>query len=147
PRRVGRGVMLRSHRYMLALMSTVAAAVVGGMSLPATAQVSDALVAKSPDAAEIQILAQQTGFVRVIVQYSVPAGAARAHLGTANENITVIIQENHDAQTAILVDRIGDPATLTGPGRALTRMDVTPAFAINATVAEIDALAKTPRGV
>ena len=139
--------MFKTQRYVVALVWTVAAALVGGSTLPATAQVSEALAKKSPDASEIQILAQQTGFVRVIVQYSVPAGGARAHVGTANENMAAIIQENHDAQTAILVDRIGDPATLTGPGRALTRMDVTPAFAINATAAEIDALANDSRVV
>src|SRR5262249_42013543 len=95
---------------------------------------------KSPDAEEIRSRAQSTGSVRVVVVYRVPPGPARANLGTAAENIPEIIRENHAIQDAILADHIGAPQTLTVPGRGLSRMDITPAFAINATEAEIEAL-------
>jgi hypothetical protein len=105
------------------------------------------LAQKSPDAEEIQARAQSTGSVRVIVMYRVPPGPARANLGTAAENISEIIRENHAVQDAILGDHIGDPRALTNPSRGLTRMDITPAFAINATMAEIEALANDDRVV
>src|SRR5215510_8341041 len=90
---------------------------------------------KSPDAEEIRARARSTGSVRVIVVYRVPPGPARARLGTAAENIPEIIRENHAVQDSILDAHISSPQTRTVPSRGLSRMEITPAFAINATEA------------
>jgi serine protease len=130
----------------LAVSSLLAAAWCLGLAALAMGQPSTALSRKSPDSAEIQSRAQASGLIRVIVQYRPPAGPARAALGTSAESIPAIAAENHAAQDAILSDRVGPPATALA-GRGLTRMDLTPAFAFEATVAELDALAEDDRVV
>src|SRR5262249_27109360 len=55
--------------------------------------------------------------------------------------------ENHAAQDAILITHFGPPSQLTGAERALKRFDITPGFAINATPAQIEALAADDRVV
>src|SRR5262249_36692743 len=62
-------------------------------------------------------------------------------------SISAIVAENHAAQDAIVTSHIGEPSQLSGPNRAFSRFDVTPGFAINATAAEIDALANDARVV
>jgi subtilisin family serine protease len=117
-----------------------------GIAALAMGQPSTALSRKSPDAAEIQSRARASGLIRVIVEYRDPAGPARAALGTSAENIPAAVAENRAAQDAILSDRVGPPATALA-GRGLTRMDLTPAFAFDATVAELEALADDDRVV
>ena len=48
-------------------------------------------------------------------------------------------------QAAIISDHFGPHDALTGPDRALRRLEATPAFAINASGAEIEALARDDR--
>src|ERR1019366_1125293 len=107
------------------------------------AQVSPALSQKSPDAAEMASIIQSRGTVRVVVLYSAPAGPARANIGTAAENIPAIVNENHAAQDSILTDHFGTPSQPAGA--ALSRFDITPGFATNATQTQIDALASDNR--
>jgi hypothetical protein len=102
---------------------------------------------KSPDAAEMYAAAQNRGSVRIIVQYRTPQGPARANLGTAAENIPAIVAENHAAQDTILSSDVGPPGQLSGAGTALRRFDITAGFAINATAAQIEALAQDDRVV
>jgi subtilisin family serine protease len=126
-------------------VSVVAGVLWLGQASPAAAQISVALSQKSQDAAEIQSRSQATGAVRVIVMYQVPPGPARANLGTAAENIPAIVSENHAAQDDILSATIGAPSDLTGPRRGLSRFDITPGFAINASAAEINSVANDNR--
>ena len=71
----------------LAVSSLLAVAWCLGLAALAMGQPSLALSRKSPDATEIQSRAQTSGLIRVIVQYRVPAGPARAALGTSAENL------------------------------------------------------------
>jgi hypothetical protein len=111
----------------------------------AAAQVSPALTTKSGHAAEIISAAQQQGFARVMVLYSTPQSPAHANIGTAAENIQEVASANISAQNAIIESHLSAPPTFAGADRALQRMTVTPAFAVNATAAEINALAADPR--
>jgi hypothetical protein len=105
---------------------------------------SAALQAKAVDAATIASKAAQ-GPVRIIVQYRALASSARAALGTGRENIEAIQAENRATQDSIIAAHFGSPAELAGPNRALTRMSISPAFAINASASEIEALANDDR--
>jgi hypothetical protein len=122
----------------LAILLTLALA-------PAYAQMpSAALSAKSADAAAIAARAS-LGPVRIIVQHQASSGPGHRTLHTPTENLLVILSENRAAQESIVTAHFGPLATLTGRDRALRLMELTPAFAINATAAEIEALANNPR--
>jgi hypothetical protein len=108
----------------------------------AAAQPSRELAAKSTDAEEIVRQAAQ-GPVRVIVSYR-PSDASTNGAPVGSQSDAGRIEANHLMQDAIIADHFGSPATL-GPERALRRLDVTPAFAINASLAEIEALARDDR--
>lgn len=97
---------------------------------------SVALQAKSPDAAMIAQMAAR-GPVRILVHYRLPVAAQPPDDET--------IRANRAMQQAIITDHFGPPDALTGPDRALRRMEVTPAFAINASAAEIEGLARDER--
>jgi hypothetical protein len=107
-------------------------------------QPSAALQAKGVNAAQLLARAAQ-GRVRIIVDYKPATGPARATLGTAAEDISGVIRENQSAQDPILSAHFGAPSGLNGPDRALRRMEISPSFAINATAAEIEALANDDR--
>ena len=70
-----------------------------------------------------------------------------AALGTPAENLSLITQQNHAAQDAILSARFGALSALNGPERALRRMEISASFAINASAAEIESLAGDSRVV
>ncbi len=108
-------------------------------------QPSAALQAKGVNAAALLSQAAAKGQVRIIVDYKPPSAAARSALGTAAENMPQIISENQAAQDPILSAHFGSPAALTGSDRALRRMEISPSFAINASAAEIEALANDDR--
>lgn len=108
-------------------------------------QPSAALQAKGVNAAALLNQATTRGHVRIIVDYKPAAGSARSALGTAAENIPAIISENQAAQDPILSAHFGAPSALSGPDRALRRMEISPSFAINATAAEIESLANDAR--
>ncbi len=105
---------------------------------------SAALRAKGVNAALLLARAAQ-GRVRIIVDYKRAAGPAGATLGKANEDISGVIRENRSAQDLILSAHFGAPSGLNGYDRALRRMEISPSFAINATAAEIEALANDDR--
>ena len=116
-----------------------------GLASTAPAQVSASLAQKSPGAAEIMATAERSGRARIIVMYQTPPGPARANIGTAAEDIQAITNENYAAQDAIVGAVFGSPSNLNDPAHGFKRMPITPAFAINATAAEINALAEDPR--
>jgi len=120
------------------------AVVVGSQSGQAQ-QVSTALASKAPEAATIATMAQANGHVRIIVQHQASDGPGHRTLHTSNENLPLILEENRGAQESIVTTHFGALAGLAGPDRALRLMEITPAFAINATAAEIEALANDPR--
>jgi hypothetical protein len=97
------------------------------------------LLAKSSDAAAIVQRAAQ-GPVRIIVSYSLPDVAASGSSGDVGR----IEDQNRKLQDAIIADHFG-PAAATAPERALRRMAITPAFAINASLPEIEDLARDNR--
>jgi len=132
--------MRRAFCFGLAVIFTLALT-------PAHAQVpSAALRAKSADAAGILAKAGQ-GTVRIIVQHQGSTGPGHQTFHTIFENLPLILNENRATQSALITSHFGPLAGLTGGGRALRMMEVTPAFAINATAAEVDALANDPRVV
>ncbi len=106
---------------------------------------SPALQAKGVNAAALISQATTQGHVRIIVDYKPAAGPAMSTLGTAAENMPAVIRENQAAQDPILSAHFGAPAALSGSDRALRRMEISPSFAINATAAEIEALANDNR--
>jgi subtilisin family serine protease len=112
---------------------------------PAFAQ-SVPLTQKSPDASEITQIAQDKGYVRVIVQFDRPASAAQVRPDTAG--IQALRSAVAAAQDQIISSHFGSPASpASGPGfdRALTRFETTPGFAVNVTSAELNQLAADPR--
>jgi hypothetical protein len=107
---------------------------------------STALQAKSVDAASMLAQAAQ-GRVRIVVQYQPPLSPARLAMGTPQEDIQAITAENEGIQNSILESHFGAISDLTGPERGLTRMSISPAFAINASASEIESLANDSRVV
>jgi hypothetical protein len=109
-------------------------------ALAAQAQTpSPALQAKSPDAAVIARMAAH-GPVRILVYCRLAVAPPRNGARDAETG-----RINRATQDAILADHFGPPDALTGPDRALRRLEVTPAFAINASAAEIESLAQDGR--
>jgi hypothetical protein len=125
------------------LFSLCVAAGAGPLAMaPAQAgQPSRELTAKSTDAEEIMRRAAQ-GPVRIIVSYK-PGAATNDATGNSQADASRI-EANRKMQDAIIAGHFGSPATL-GPERALRRLEVTPAFAINASLGEIEALARDDR--
>jgi subtilisin family serine protease len=116
-----------------------------GLASAALAQAESALTQKSTHAAEILSQAQSSGFARIIVMYEAPP--EHNTLSTAAEDIPAIAAANTAAQNSIIADHFGGPAIAAAdvPERGLTRMIITPAFAIDATAAEINSLANDRR--
>jgi hypothetical protein len=111
-------------------------------------QISPQLAQKAPEAATIAAVAEQNGFVRVIVEFAgpVPPGQLRpdpALLADVRTRIAAV-------QDTIIASHFGSASNPTpGPGfpRAILRFDITPGFAVNVTQAELDSLAANPQVV
>src|SRR5688572_1397649 len=119
--------------FLLSLMATAAA------------QPSSPLAEKSVNAAEIVGVARQQGFARVIVQFEsplVPGQTTTDPAGIANARSRIAA-----VQDAIIERHFGSSAhPQQGPGfnRGITRFQITPGFAVNVTVQELEALAANP---
>jgi hypothetical protein len=98
-------------------------------------QPSGALQAKSVDAAKLAARLSQ-GPARVIVYHREPTTAAYAARGTPSENVPAMSRDLAAVQDALIARHFA-----TRSGTALRRMEVTPAFAVTATAAEIESLA------
>src|SRR5262249_10491830 len=111
-------------------------------------QISQQLAQKAPEAATIVAIAEQNGFVRVIVEFAapVPPGEMRpdpAFLASLRERIASL-------QDAIIASHFGsalDPRPGQAFPRGILRFDITPGFAVNVTRAELESLAADPRVV
>jgi subtilisin family serine protease len=101
-------------------------------------QPSPSLRAKSADAAQIAARLAQ-GPVRVIVRHQRPTTTAWTALGSRGESIAAVARDLVDLQDRLLARHFG--AAGPGPARALRRMQVTPAFAVTATAAEVESMA------
>jgi len=109
-----------------------AAALLCGLALGAMAQQSP-LAQKAPEAAEMLATAQRQGHVRVIVQFQAPANAG---------NIDAMKAQVAATQDALISSHLGTSVPFE---RGLTKFEITPAFAANATAGELQALAADPR--
>jgi subtilisin family serine protease len=137
-------MMMRHGRLAIAAGWALLVLTIGVQSIQAQ-QVSTALASKAPEAQTIAAMAQANGRVRIIVQHQASGGPGHRTLHTSNENVPLILEENRSVQDSIVTTHFGAIAGLAGPDRSLRLMEITPAFAINATAAEIDALANDPR--
>jgi hypothetical protein len=112
------------------------------------AQISPALSQKSPDAAPIVALADRDGHVPVIVEFAspVPPGQIRP-----DPNVLAPLKARIAAVQDAIIGQHFDSAANPRPGqgfeRSMTRFDITPAFAVVVTKAELEALAADPRVV
>jgi subtilisin family serine protease len=109
-------------------------------------QAQNPLSQKAAEAAEITAAAQQYGYVRVIVMFPPPVPANQLKpdaTGVANAKARVAA-----AQDGILATHFGSAANPTpgaGFDRGVTRFPITPGFAINVTLQELQALAADGR--
>jgi subtilisin family serine protease len=124
----------------VALVAALCVACIGA----AQAQVSPQLAQKAPEAAAIAAAAQQDGFVRVIVEF---AGPAPAQLRPDPQVLAPLAADIAARQDAIITSHFGS-ATNPSPGqgfpRGLTRFEITPMFAVNVSLSELNALADDP---
>ena len=117
-----------------------------GISAGNAAEVSAALAQKAPEAATLAANAEADGSVRVIVTFASSVDSSSitpADVESVQATVTA-------GQDAILADHFGSATALSegqGFARSLQRMIISPAFAINVTGAELDALAADPRVV
>jgi len=114
----------------------------------AFAQISGALVQKAVDAAMMVSMADEKGYVRVIVEFAAPVAAGQ--LPTDPARLAAVKAQIASMQDAIIASHFGS-ATYPAPGqgfvRGLVRFDITPNFAVNVSKAELEALAADPRVV
>jgi subtilisin family serine protease len=118
-------------------------------ALPPQAQAqqpSAALMQKSAQAAEIAVIADQRGHVRLIIEFASPVPANQVRPDPAL--LAPLRAQIAATQDAIIGTHFGSPSNpREGQGfpRALRRLDITPMFAVNVNRAEMEALAADPR--
>ncbi|MEA2905757.1 MAG: serine protease [Alphaproteobacteria bacterium] len=123
-----------------------AALFIVGFASAALAQPSTTLAQKSGEAGEIAAIAQQQGYARVIVQFQAPVALSAGRPDAAAiANVTAQVSS---VQDSIITTHFGSPsAPAEGQGfvRGISRFAITPGFAVNVTLAELEALAADPR--
>lgn len=134
-----------SERGLRRSLVGAAGAVVLLVGLAAMAQ-SPALSQKASEAAGMLTAAQRDGHVRVIVMFDppVPPDQIRAD----PQSIANVTARVAAAQNAIIAAHFGsatNPAPGQGFDRGLTRFPITPGFAVNVSVGELEALAADAR--
>ena len=123
-------------------------AVVLGAQSGQAQQVSAALASKAPEATTIVTMARTSGYVRVIVHFASPINVRQIRPDPAT--IAAVKTQMAARQNTILTTHFGNAANLRpgqGFDRGVRRFDITPAFAVNVTRAELEALAADPRVV
>ena len=116
------------------------------VSAPHAQQISPQLAQKAPEAATIVQVAEQNGYVRVIVEFAEPVAPGQLRpdptfLADVKTRIAAL-------QDTIIASHFGSATNPTpGPGfpRAIHRFDITPGFAVNVTQTELNALAADPQ--
>ena len=127
-------------RIFLALL--VAGVAIGG---PGTVRAQSALSQKAPQASELLAKAQSDGHVPVIVQFASPVPPSQITHDQAA--MAALSAQIHATQDAILNTHFGTatPTATAGFPRGLQKFNITPAFAMNVTESELQALAADPR--
>jgi Subtilase family/FG-GAP-like repeat len=110
------------------------------------AQVSAQLAQKAPDSEQMAADVAQDGYARVIVQFASPVPADQIK---PNPQILAPIKAQiASAQDAIIASHFGsaaNPSEGQGFSRNLVRFKISPMFAVNVSMAELNALAADPR--
>lgn len=108
--------------------------------------VSTVLSQKAPEANEMASIADRRGHVRVIVKFASLVSPSQLALDPAA--LAAAKQQIATTQNAIITTHFGsaaNPAPGRGFARGVVRFDITPAFAVNVTLAELEVLAADPR--
>ena len=131
-----------------AKFSLIAAALaVMSVTLPVSttlAQPSRMLSQKATSADAIAAAAQQKGFARVIVEFTPPTPSAISPDPALLAAVKAHVREQHDAIVTRHFDSADNPRPGNGFPRALRRLEISPMFAVNASLAEIERLAADP---
>ena len=133
----------RSLRYLTGI--TLAVLLVVALAFSVVAQ-TGALSQKATEAAEITAAAQQDGHVRVIVMFDppVPLGQLKSD-ATSVANAKAWVAAAQDGIIASHFGNAANPAPGQGFDRGITRFPITPGFAVNVTLQELQALANDAR--
>ena len=134
-------------RVMAAVKGAVALAIFLGLATGAAADDVGFLAQKSRDADEIVAAVNRDGHVRVVVLFQSPVSSDEMK-SPDRASIDNIKAQVAATQNAIIAQHFGgakDPAPGHGFARYLTRFEITPGFAISATLAELESLAADPR--
>jgi hypothetical protein len=133
-------------RVMGAVNGAVALAILLALATGAAAEDVDLLAQKSRDAAEIVAAVTRDGHVRVIVVFDSPASPDAITPDRASiDNIKASVAATQNAIIAQHFGGAADAAPGQGFDRHLTRFEITPGFAISATLAELKSLTADPR--
>ena len=139
----GEVALLRLWRKAIAL--TFVLAILRELASPAMGQ-SLALLRKATEANEIVAVAQRQGYVRIIVQFESPVPASQVRPDPASiANMKARVAEVQDAIVQTHFGSAADPRPGQRFVRGLTRFELTPGFAVNVDLAELEALAADPR--
>ena len=117
-----------------------------GLTSFSFAQPSAVLLQKSSEASELKAIAQEQGYVRVIVQFASPV--PQNQITVAPGNISNLRAQVAAAQNAIIADHFGSSAAPTagrGFSRDITRFELTPGFGVTVNETELESLATDPR--
>ena len=141
----GHVMTTRSLRYLTGI--TLAVLLVVALAFSVLAQ-TGALSQKATEAAEITAAAQQNGHVRVIVMFDppVPQGQLKSD-ATSVANAKAWVAAAQDGIIASHFGNATNPAPGQGFDRGITRFPITPGFAVNVTLQELQALANDARVV
>jgi hypothetical protein len=139
------GDVMIARSLHLARGAALAALLLLGLASTALAQ-TDALLQKAPEAAEITAIADQNGYVRIIVSFESPISANQIRPdATSIANLKAQVAAGQDGILATHFGSATNPSPGAGFARGLNRFDITPGFAINVTRAELEALAADAR--
>lgn len=136
--------MIRRRLLYLAGVAGTVALLVGLASM--SSGQSPALSQKASDAAAAVAAARERGHVRVIVMF--PAPIPPDQIKPDAEGIARVKARVAEVQDAIIAAHFGSaasPAPGQGFDRALTRFPITPGFAVNVSLRELEALAADAR--
>jgi subtilisin family serine protease len=124
----------------------LAAALWLGSVFVSHAQVSPQLAQKAPEANAIAAAAQQSGYVRVIVEFAAPG--VTTELRPDADFLAPIKAQIASLQDAIIASHFSNatnPNEGQGFSRNLVRFEIRPLFAVNVSLAELEALAADPQ--
>jgi uncharacterized membrane protein len=129
--------------YLIAVVIVTAAF---GADSPSCAQPSPALLQKAKEAAAMSAIAEQTGSIRIIVEFTpLLRGDEMRPEPAVLDRVKAYVRSTQDE---ILIRHFGSassPRQAAGFDRNLKRATISPMFSINVTKAEMEALAADPQ--